>query len=319
MIDLEVKRITDRSLIMDGIEFWNGLYPSFSISQQLLGQNIFAPFNHLAVEGLAGFIGGEMVALGLCKYLLSDVGGLDPGEGWISLLGVKNLGGRQEEAEDFLGAAENLLQERGVTRIRFAGDPQCFFPGLPRGLKEYEPILTARDFQPVAVVYDLYRDLQAFQPAADWLRDDLKLRRVGKEREKEFLKFLQDNFPPRWYYEADSIRRWPGGIEDYRFLSYQGEIAGFARINKPASTFWGPNMNWGWKWGVEHCGLGPLGIGQGFRGRGMSLFLIAQSMMELQAEGFRHLIVDWTDQLDFYARFGLNICQEYTCYRKELQ
>jgi hypothetical protein len=55
---------------------------------------------------------------------------------------------------------------------------------------------------------------------------------VTKEIEFLLLEFLKKYFPGRWYFEAESIRRIPGGIEDYWLLWCNNVPVGFARTKK---------------------------------------------------------------------------------------
>jgi len=65
----------------------------------------------------------------------------------------------------------------------------------------------------------------------------LHAEKVTKEIELLLLEFLKKYFPGRWYFEAENIRRIPGGIEDYWLLWCNNVPVGFARTKKKLQTY----------------------------------------------------------------------------------
>lgn len=324
---MKFRRITTREEVYSGIDLWNSLNPSFFIIPRLVEQNIFAPFAGVNIIGWGGFEDSRLIAFGLAKYLTTPIpDNADLNQGWISLLVIdKERVDIDSTGKELLKKLEDDLQARGVEKIRFGGDPQNFLPGLPAELiDDLLPLLMNSGFESKNKEYDLYRDISDFKinPRINKLKeeagDKLKACPVSKEEEKFLLDFLQENFPGRWYYEADNILRIPGGVEDYWLLWYQEETVGFARTNTSESTYQGPNVNWGSRWGKTYCGLGPIGIASNYRGKGWGLYLMSEIIKSFQQRGYRHMMIDWTTLLDYYARLGFKPWIKYLTLYKDL-
>lgn len=315
---MECRRLIRKDQISAGIALWNQENPNFQIIPALVAQNIYAPFAGVNSTVWGYYQGEELVAFLLVKYLTQPiVKSADCTLGWISLLVISSkISDHQFIGQKLIKKAETDLAERSVQKIRFGGDPQNFLPGLPEEMVEkYLPILKKSGYQSTGMEYDLYGDLLAYTPAKKVreleLPADLQARPVVKEEEEKLLQFLQVNFPGRWFYEADNIRRIPGGVEDYWLLWSGSEVAGFVRTNTSESAYLGPNVNWGNRFGDRYCGLGPIGISKGFRGRGWGLYLMDRVIASFKERGFYHMVIDWTGLVDYYAKLGFNPVSKY--------
>ena len=311
---------------MAGIELWNDRHPEFAIDDQLIAQNVYAPFDGLDVAAWGSYDGDDLVGFALGKTLaheLPDYAG--PERGWISLLAFDRDAGNPRVARDLLEIAEADLSATGVETLRFGGDPQNFLAGLPTDLgDDYRALLVDAGFEHQRTVYDLASEITSFGPSerVETLRageDDLAVERVEPGRSADdLLAFLDDQFPGRWRYEAENIRRVPGGIVDYWVLRHAGSVVGFARTNAPDSAYRGPNANWGWRLGEDHGGLGPLGVHEEYRGRGWGLFMLSGIIEALRDEGFEHVVIDWTTLVDYYGKLGFEPWLAYETFVKEL-
>ena len=324
---MKYKRLTNKEEIHQGIDLWNSYFSSFDIEHRLVEQNIFAPYAGVNVVGWGGYRDDKLVAFGLVKYLSHPVEDYTDGSlGWISLLVLdEDAGYWNQTFQNMMDRMEKELTDRGVTKIRFGGDPQNFLPGLPQEMKDmYLGSFKSRDYREKGVVYDLYRDISDFKihqrvrELKDEYQTDLKARPVVKDEEEVLLQFLANNFSGRWLYEADNIRRVPGGIEDYWLLWLKDKPIGFVRINRVDSTYLGPNVNWGRRWGKFYCGLGPLGIDKSYRGQSFGLYLQSMVIDYLREEGYQHMIIDWTTLLDYYKKLGFAPCNKYNNLIKEI-
>lgn len=342
---MEYKRLITRAEVESGIHLWNREHPKFQIIPHLVAQNIFAPFAGVHSIAWGGYEDDQLVAFALIKYLSQAIpNSADQTLGWISLLvldqrlaqsQVEEQDGELQGADDlrtFAGVLEAMLRhaeqdlaQRGVEKIRFGGDPQNFLPGLPHELEgRYLSLLEKLGYAPQGHEYDLYGDLDSYQPLVRVKRleaergEELIARPVTKEDEDALLEFLQTHFPGRWYYEADQIRRLPGGIEDYWLLWNQGTPVGFVRTNTSNSVYMGPNVNWGDHWGEQYCGLGPIGIDRQARGQGFGLYLMEMVIRSFQERGYRHMMIDWTQLVDYYQKIGFEPVIRYTTLIKEL-
>jgi len=209
-----------------------------------------------------------------------------------------------------------------VKKIYFGGDPQNFLPGLPGSLEnDYLFLLEKAGYRRRGIVYDLYQDISQ-KISDEMLQKKIKLKlcaeKVTKKTEPILLKFLKKYFPERWYFEAENIRRIPDGIEDYWILRTGNDLLGFARTNTFKSSYLGSNINWCYRWQKNSCGLGPIGIADNWRGKGYGIYLMTNIIQYFKQKGYRHMIIDWTDLVDYYKKIGFEPYIKYTMLEKKL-
>jgi len=209
-----------------------------------------------------------------------------------------------------------------VKKIYFGGDPQNFLPGLPGSLEnDYVFLLEKAGYRRRGIVYDLYQDISQ-KISDEMLQKKIKLKlcaeKVTKKTEPILLKFLKKYFPERWYFEAENIRRIPDGIEDYWILRTGNDLLGFARTNTFKSSYLGSNINWCYRWQKNSCGLGPIGIADNWRGKGYGIYLMTNIIQYFKQKGYRHMIIDWTDLVDYYKKIGFEPYIKYTMLEKKL-
>jgi hypothetical protein len=209
-------RLTDYDDIRAGIDLWNRLHSDFVIPDRLIAQNVFAPFDRLDVTAW-GAVDDDLVGFALGKRLtgsIPDYAG--PEQGWISLFVVDPARqDRQAVASNLLATVEEAMAKQGVSYLRFGGDPGQFLPGLPTDFTEFREILDDRGFETRGEVYDLQREIGEFsspsrvdEVRASW--PELTLERANGNTTDTLLRFLDDQFPGRWCYEASNICRLPG-------------------------------------------------------------------------------------------------------------
>ena len=317
------RKLLKREQFHQGIELWNRRYPELTLRSQLIEQNIFAPFSGVAVQGWALYKKGEMIAFAVGKTLTKEIySGCTSDQGWLSLLltDQKNV----DYLQQFILEIENELKEQGVNKLKIGGDPQNFFPGLPEIFStESRQELLAIGYEPQNREYDLYQNLDDcplpsyLEKTKEKINCELQLKKVNKNNEELLMDFLASNFPGRWYYEADNIRRIPGGVEDYRLLwKEKKEVIGFLRLNRCDSSYQGPNVNWGHLHGEKYCGMGPLGIAKEHRGQGYSYYMLLKAMEEMKEKGYNQMMVDWTRLLEYYQRLGFKQFMAYQPFTK---
>lgn len=139
----------------------------------------------------------------------------------------------------------------------------------------------------------------------------------------EPISFLAREFPGRWHWEAEEARRRGGSPAYYLLLRVAGESAGFARIQHhlagaPAPGLLAPGAHWT-PAEPPFGGLGPIGVGAAWRGRGLGLGLLQGSLAYLKGLGVRQMGIDWTTLAAFYGRAGFVPCRAYRRGRRRLQ
>ncbi|WP_066138703.1 GNAT family N-acetyltransferase [Haladaptatus sp. R4] len=318
----ECRRLTDYGHVFAGIDRWNRTHPEFSIPERLVSQNVFAPFDGMDVTAWGGFENDELVAFVLGKRLTEAVPDFADGTvGWISLF-ADDSDDDTHLASELLATVERDMAARGVTRLRFGGDPGQFLPGVPTEFDTLRESLREAGFSPDGTYFDLKGDLATYESppriadvGSAW--PNLTLERVGANTEPLFA-FLSEQFPGRWLYEARNFARVPGGADDYWLLRNDGKAVGFGRTNTPESGYRGGNVNWVDRFDGRVCGLGPLGIDEAYRGHGWGLWLVATLAERYRDAGYDHMIIDWTDLVGYYAKLGFEPWVAYESFTKEL-
>lgn len=325
---MRIKPIKNRKDVYQGIGLWNRNNPEFKIIDRLIQQNVFYPFTNVNVTGFLILDNEQIKGFSLVKYLDSHISDyVNKNYGWISLFVVdKKTANFKTVAQKLLNETEEFLLENGVEEVRFGGDPQNFIPGLPVAMKDdYYQILKEGGFNSGSCEFDLYRNIESFKQTdrIDIIEQkhgkELLVSSVSKSKERYLLEFLRENFPGRWYFEADNIRRIPGGVNDYFLLYFKGNPVGFARTNTHISSYMGPNVNWGSQWGKKYCGLGPIGIDKDFRGRGWGLYLMLKIITLFQEKGYQHMVIDWTTLINYYKKIGFSPWREYETMSKKVE
>jgi GNAT superfamily N-acetyltransferase len=199
--------------------------------------------------------------------------------------------------------AINAFQRNGVREVLMGGDRLHLVPGVP----EPGPLDLCRqmgvELENVPVA-DLRRSLHGWRPsssappvrpASNWA---------------EVLEFLGREFPGRWVWEAEEAARRGGDPGGHLLLEDGGAVVGFARVQHGCAGSAEPGLiapSAYWKdlldpaWG----GIGPLGLAEARRGRGLGLSLLEAAMDHLQKAGVRDLVVDWARTEGLYSRGGL--------------
>lgn len=240
--------------------------------------------------------------------------------GWIDAIAVAPAHRGRGIGATLMDWAEGWLAGRGCTRFRLGGSLRPFAPGLPSALAT-AGFFRRRGYAPRAhgpVVWDMARDLRTYQtrafvPAA--LSAQVHRARAGDER--ALLAFLEREFGGRWFYEAREFLAGGGRISDFVVLLTPAGVDGFcwltfedsarsldrcfmARLPRP--------------WGH----LGPIGISADMRGGGYGAAVLDAGLRCLRDAGIAGCVIDWTDLVDFYARFGFATYRSYEMLAKEM-
>lgn len=322
---MECRRIATRDEVYKGINLWNEINPSFYIIPRLVEQNIFSPFVGVNVDAWGIFEGDNLITFMLTKHLTMPISKkCKTDQGWVSLLVVnKKIPNAVSVGDELFKLVEEDFKKNGIKEVHFGGDPQNFLSGLPSSLEgDYLSLLEKSGFRKHGVVYDLYQNISKFnifnKISNERLQKKLHIEKATKETEHLLLKFLEKYFPERWYFEAENIRRIPGGIEDYWILRSNDSLLGFSRINTFKSSYLGPNINWCFKWQKDSLGLGPIGIADNCRGKGHGIYLMVNIIQYFQQKGYKHMVIDWTDLVDYYKKIGFEPWIKYIMLKKKI-
>ena len=321
---MQIEMMMDREELKRAVELWNRSHRNYPLREGFVEQNLLAPYTGVEVELFSAHKDGDLAGMAALKWFSGDVSDhIDHNRGFISLFTAEHdvRGRLLDFCLDFLG-------ERGAEEIRLGGDPQNFLPGLPAEFGGDElDFWQEAGFEAGEPVYDLKRTYGGggYPLQFDFAGDQNHLRIVRCERNlrDDLLQFLEREFPGRWHYEARNICRWPAGLRDYWLLldtsADEGEefaagdyaVLGFARVNRSDGYYRGPNLNWPGDSGLPEAGVGPLGLAASARGRGLSLPFLDGIFCRLYERGYREIIIDWTELVEFYNKFGFDVRRRY--------
>ncbi len=239
--------------------------------------------------------------------------------GFLDLLAVEPWARRQGVGKAILGQAESWLRSQGAERVRLGGALRPFLAGLPEGLGS-EGFFEKQGYllrEPGPVVWDVARDLTDYQTPESTGAVEADIRPVQPDETGELLRFLARAFPGRWLEEVAAFLANGGRSTDILAVRDENGIDGFVWMTfgdskRPMNRYYPGKLPE--PWGQ----FGPLGVGQGCRGRGYGGAIIDAAASRMKDAGVRGCVIDWTDLLDLYGKFGFQPYRSYSVYLKAL-
>ena len=222
------------------------------------------------------------------------------------------------------------------------------FSQLPEDLRPAQYILKARlqyqrDIGPAIAPFNSFLFLQGLQTlslrmerhcqnalaVANWLeaRDEVtgvaypglksspwydRAQKYAPNGQGAILAFLTRTFPGRWRYDMAEAFARGASVEDVLVLEDRaGSVEGFLASWHFGSALLGPGAHWYLALGERFGAMGPLGIAESLRGRGLGLALVAAGMAALKERGVEESAIDWTELVDFYGKLGYRVWKSY--------
>lgn len=258
----------------------------------------------------------QAVGFVLVTLLRDDPSVQLPTLGRIDALAVAPEAQRQGIGSALLTWAEGFLLGHGCRQIRVGGGLRPFVPGVPAELESAGFFArhgyTSPDLDggPNAGVWDVVADLSGYTPPPSVREIAGQAQPARPADEPALLAFLQREFPGRWRYEFQEHLREGGRISDYMVLWTDRGIDGcciltFEDSARPIERFYPYRLPR--PWGQ----LGSIGISADCRGRGYGAALLDAGLRRLHNTGVNGCVIDWTDLLDFYAKFGFRPDRRY--------
>lgn len=296
------------------VKIWNAACgPDLAINLRLAEYN-----TQLATgakqAGQVAFIADQAFGFVLASALVSDPQTSPPQVGWIDAIAVDPNSQRRGIGRGLLAWAEGWLREQGCSRARLGGSLRPFVPGLPVELAK-SSYFEKSGYTNDRSVWDVARDLSNY-PISGGV-DLPNLTPAKSDNAESLLEFLRREFPGRWRFEFEEFLRARGQMPDYFLLRTPRSIDGFARLTfesseRPIERYYMQRLPR--PWGQ----LGPIGVSKDLRGRGLGRALLDGALNYLRERGVRGCLIDWTDLVDLYTKFGFAPYREYAVLRKEL-
>ncbi|MDF2441558.1 MAG: hypothetical protein JWN98_2542 [Abditibacteriota bacterium] len=315
------------------VAVWNASMPAaFPLTERLLHQTLHEdPYREPGGEWIARDSqrpeGQNIIGWVLSKSMKTagpEVGRFQ-NRGGIGALCVHPDYQRQGIGSALADRAEEWLQQNGAPRSLLYF-PHHLLPGVPAECTAALEFWQQRGYGQNGWVehYDLWRELNDYQLPSKVLEalknnPTVEIRPARKEDTLLMLSFLEQEFPGAWTYTTRAHFKHGGNPADFIIaIETQGtashscrEVIGFCHTADFRSqrlipgTFWFPLL------GEKFGGLGPIGMGQTQRKRGLGLALCALAIEDLQKRGVQQMAIDWTTLLDFYGRLGFSVWKRY--------
>lgn len=241
--------------------------------------------------------------------------GLEPDQGWINVIFVKEGYRRKGIGTALLKTVESILIQNGVKRITLAAySPNYFFAGLdsenyPQSIGFFEK----NAYLSYEKHYSMGMNLHGFQ-LSDKIKEKKRLAEskgyaflpFTYEYSLELLDFLKEEFGGGWKRNA-LINMQKDKAEERLFivLNPEGKICGFA--NRAIDD--------------NEMRFGPIGVSAKERNNGLGSILLECAMYEMTKKGLYRMFFMTTDDSGrrYYERLGLDVIRTFTTYRKEIK
>ncbi len=307
-------RAFERNDIAASTEIWNAACgASLHITPRFFEYNT-RPTPGVAQAGRVAMRGGEVVGVVLASAPQEQAGTL----GWFDVIAVAPSAQRQGIGAGLLDWACGWLRERGCKTARLGSSLRPFAPGSPAELNNAAYFIQ-QGFTHNGDEWDLAADLaEQHYPAPTNATFICRPAQTGDV--PAMHEFFARAFPGRWQWEFSEFLREEGHSSDYMLLFTKDrpdQVEGFCRMTlaeseRPLDRFYlnGLPKPWGQ--------VGSVGVSAEMRGRGYGYAVVAAALAHLKAQGIRGCVIDWTDLLDFYARFGFKPFRQYAMLSKQL-
>ena len=202
------------------------------------------------------------------------------------------------------GLATELVS--GMRFGRFGGGIAHFVPGVPAGWSSAA------------------RFLESLGLMADWWAEDLFMKL--SERPDEFTACQPDDrdavvamvceeFSQRWTRDTGA-RFEHGDHRDVVIIKDDGGPVAFCLTWHFQSRLLGPSVFWLRNSCERFGGIGPVGVRERARGRGLGGRIVVEALNYLAHRGVEEVVVDWTAIGDFYKKYGFESWQKYRGYAR---
>ncbi len=298
----------------DLVSLWNRLAPPrYKITSDTLARaTVNCPLFWPEGSGVVVDSSGDPVAMLVLKESASPklFAGQNPSLAHVSLLVTSGL------SRELLERARDAALERGVNSLVFGMDVDHLFPGCPEGAQGVRSALLEFGFTEKGRCCDLERDLSDFvlpSRCFDVTRANSAIIARGTEAQIDELDaFIAREFSPRWRFEVMRKCRLDKEPNDVFILTVEGRIEGFAMTQHEGVVRPVNGATWKQSLGPDWGALGPIGVSQAVRGKGLGHSLLCFALEGLHRAGARQTIIDWTTLQGFYGSVGFVPTRWYT-------
>jgi GNAT superfamily N-acetyltransferase len=308
--------------LLAATELWNGACgPDLAITVEAVDYNT-RPLPGVTRAGRIARLGDRAVGFVLALESTRGDPQVAPTDfGWIDAIAVAPTHAGRGIGSALLDWSEEWLSAARCTHFRLGGSVRPFAPSLPAGLPA-EGFFRRRGYANRThgpTVWDVASDLRSYRtPQAVRLASDADIRPAGAGDAAALSEFFSRAFPGRWAYEHEQFLACGGRISDFTVLHKNGHIEGFSWLTfedsaRPLDRVFMHRLPRPW----GH--LGPIGVSREVRGGGYGGALLDAGLRRMRDAGVAGCVIDWTDLLDFYGKFGFAPFRQYEMLVKAKQ
>ncbi len=243
-----------------------------------------------------------------------------PHSGWIDAIAVAPDEQGKGIGTALLHWAEAWHAQKGSQTLTVGASPFPFVPGVP------EELNTLGFFQRhgygirpewVSQQWDVAADLAHYKQPPTVREIDALVRPAQQDDYDAILTFFVREFPTGWRYDFELYNAEGGRISDYMVLWTERGVDGcciltFEDSLHPIERFYPYRLPR--PWGQ----LGSIGVSADRRGQGFGAAILDAGLRRLHNNGVNGCVIDWTDLLEFYAKFGFAPYRSYLILSKHL-
>lgn len=262
-------------------------------------------------------VDGAPVGFVLASVLGKGAEGQGAPDGWVDALAVAREWRRRGIGQALLEWAEEWLRAQGCAHARLGASLRWFAPGLPIELDD--SFFRTRGFVPRADAseeWDLGQDLSDYQ-SPTLRKVEANIRPATKSDIRALRTFLAREFPGRWHYEFEQHLNDGGDVAENILLESERGVDACCRVTfedsvRRAERYYPTPLPH--PWGQ----VGTIGVSGDSQNEGFGSALLDGALKHLKVRGVRGCIVDWTDLIAYYERFGFRKHRAYRMLSKEL-
>lgn len=289
----------------------------FPISEELMQRNTYDTQGFLEEYSYVAVINEEPVGFVINK-IWSHEYQLEAylNTGWISLIYVKKEFRNQGIGSELLNKSLSAFKSFNCNKVFLGRDYQNFFPGLPVDLKAHVKWFAKRGFSGLYDTNDLVNNKLDSKYELRTYLDNLNYTiRLGNKNDLPKIDaFFKKNFPSRWHVEyLDYVSNGGNGFEYLICLDPEENVCGFCKIqtfDTPINLI-GYSLTWRNRFD-RIGGVGPLGVDKDYRHKNIAYNLLVSAINELIDRNCQKAIIDWTNLMELYRKFGFEIWKSYT-------
>jgi predicted N-acetyltransferase YhbS len=233
-------------------------------------------------------------------------------QGWLELIAVHPAAQRRGIGSALMQTARDWFRERGCASVLLGMGLRPFVSGLPIELGTREFFERHGFVASDRVVCDVGADLTAIpRPQREGQGVGQTARQATASDIPALREFFARAFIGRWQYEFEMHLADGGALSDYIIAQVGARVEAFCQITfedslRPIERFHPVPLPC--PWGQ----MGPIGVSAETRGMGLARAVMLRGFDVLRARGVRGCIIDWTDLIEFYRKFGFEPHRQYT-------